>query len=148
MPDGQHEISVRRMGRDDIEECMTFGMPQFEASRPGMQWAQVKEWLESLIAHPSFLFCRTENAVGLCWVRSETVFEPYRVCCEEFVVAAPDGAHPGEATAIYRTMMEWGCAQQCVKFRFGSATGADLEPLAKRLGAALHQIVWSVDLEN
>lgn len=135
---------IRPAVESDIDECMSFAMPLFAVRFPHMQYDMVRQWARATLNARDGVIFRSDHGVGAAALTA-TVFEPFPICTELFVATAST-ASPFEHIGIYRALLSWGQISGAKKFRFGNGNGADIAPIAKRLGAKLYETIYEIEV--
>lgn len=126
---------IRPVTPDDVPFLMELAKERYADQSPDM--AQVEAWLNER-THPAcgMIFLRSENGACVA-VRPEPSFwtqEQNEWHLAFLVARGPVGRRGWEAYSLMKTMLE--CVRNLgASFHFTSETGADLSPIAKRLGA-------------
>ena len=130
---------IFRATEDDIPRLLAiaaYAYPEFDLAA-SMQWA------EQAFRNPDIGIWVGQRTLGVSAV-SAPFYSPARRRGVMLFLAAEPGAGY-EPVKMLRTMVDWCLNERgAASFHFGEDTGANLAPLAKRVGAVLDRQSWTV----
>lgn len=134
LPRGQRQGGqVRTVTENDIEEFLLWGIPRFAERHPDCTREGMLPFIRMVIASSAYKAVRTDNCFGL-FTFARLPWEPRGIVCDIAVVSRKEdhpNQHKGvEITRVCRAALEWAVGLKAAKFHLG----ADLGPIAKRLG--------------
>lgn len=148
MPARTHDSVIpRRVVEAEIDEILEWGLPRFLDRFPRCTPESVRPMLLVGVRGGRFNFVRTGNACGL-FCAEVTPWEPLLTVYEVFVVSKGPGVRDGagvgplEVPNIYRAGALWANEIGACGYRYGSSTGADIEPIATRIGHDVKEISY------
>lgn len=130
---------IRRVVMDDADFAYQLAVESYD--RP-LDMAACKKWLATVLDNPRDIFCcRGPNSLGIA-ASVKPFYSPDRR--EVHLVYLMARRNSGlEGLAMMRAMVEWARSLEA-EFHFGSTTGFDLAPFAKRIGAVANRPSWSL----
>lgn len=132
------KIPLRRVTEADFDELIGPSLSKFQERWPNLTAESTYLFCRSMLNNNQGLMIRTTNAWGAATF-SRPFFEPFGIVSERFVVSIRNVSGEGlwsEPLAIYAAMRKWAISIGAAEWTFGSSTGMDLAPFAKRLGMA------------
>lgn len=123
--------AIRPVVESDLAWILESGFKLFKKRWPRAQVGAMEALLRTAIQRPEFHLVRTDDGAAL-WHAYRLPWEPELTVADIFVgLMRRDAA---QLVALYRSGLNWATSINAVDFRFGSSTGIDLSPIAKRLG--------------
>lgn len=109
-------------------------------------WEQTEAWMHRMINHPDCMFVLSDNGYGVATLMAP-FWAPGDLQGHMVILASRSGSSGMQGCALVRAMASWAKSRGAKVFRFGSETGIDLGPIARRLGARQNAPNYTMDLE-
>ena len=130
---------IRRATEDDLPHLLaiaSYAYPDFDVHASIL-------WAEQALQNPDIGIWAGERTLGVCAVSAPFYAPSERRGTMLFLASEPGAGF--EPVKMLRTMVDWCLNERdAVAFHLGEATGVNLEPLAKRVGAVLDRKSWTV----
>ena len=130
---------IRRATEDDLPHLLgiaSYAYPDFDVHASIL-------WAEQALQNPDIGIWAGEHTLGVCAVSAPFYAPSQKRGTMLFLASEPGAGY--EPCKMLRVMIEWGLNERgAASFHFGEATGANLAPLAKRVGAVLDSQSWTV----
>jgi hypothetical protein len=130
---------IRHATEDDAPRLLAiaaYAYPEFDLAA-SIQWA------EGAFRNPDIGIWLGERTLGVAAVSAPFYAPQQRRGVMLFLASEPGAGY--EPVKMLRTMVDWCLNERgAASFNFGEDTGANLAPLAKRVGAVLDRQSWTV----
>lgn len=134
---------VRRVVEAEVGELCAKCLTLYQERFPRLELDAWVSYVRQALVRNDSRVVRTDNAWGMAQA-VRTFYEPAPVVVDFGVMKLKTSL--SDPVAIYLDFENWARQIGAVEFRFGSMTGADLTPIAKRLGVTREHRSWSKDL--